>query len=376
MSTGPISFIDLKTQYQQMESAIKSRVLAVLEHGRYISGPEVTELEEKLAEFTGAKHAIACSSGTDALLMPLMAWELGPGDAVFTTPFTFIATAEVLSLLGVTPIFVDIDPKTFNLDPQALEEAVQAVKREGKLKARGVIPVDLFGLPADYDAINAIAAKHDLFVLEDTAQGLGGIYKGRKAGNLAEVAATSFYPAKPLGGYGDGGAIFTNDGDMAAMLRSIREHGQGVDRYHNVRLGINGRLDSLQAAVLLVKLAHFPEELDARQRVAERYSAKLQGVTVPHIPEGYRSAWAQYSVLSAKRDEVRQNLTGMDIPTVIYYIVPLHLQPVFVARYGNQAGRFPVSERVSSQIFSLPMHPFLKEEEIDRIVEAVAKATS
>jgi len=376
MADSPIAFIDLKTQYQQMKGDIKKRLDAVLEHGRYIGGPEITELEATLAEFTGARHAIACSSGTDALLMPLMAWEVGPGDAIFTTPFTFIATAEVISLLGATPVFVDIDPRTFNMDPKCLEKAIEDVKSEGKLRPRGVIPVDLFGLPADYDEINRIADAHQIFVLEDSAQGLGGVYKGRNAGNLALVASTSFYPAKPLGCYGDGGAIFTNDSDMDAMLRSIREHGQGVDRYHNVRLGINGRLDSMQAAVLLVKLEHFSQELDARQTVAEAYGAKLKGVTTPHVPDGYRSAWAQYSVLVDHRDQVRQELSDLGIPTVIYYIVPLHLQPVFVAKYGDQKGRFPVSESVSNRIFSLPMHPNLTSEEVDRIAEAVAKVTA
>lgn len=376
MTAKSIAFIDLKTQYQQMKPDIKSRIDAVLEHGRYIGGPEVTELEEGLSAFTGAKHTIACSSGTDALLMPLMAWNIGPGDAVFTTPFTFIATAEVVSLLGATPVFVDIDPSTFNMDPAALEQAVLDVKKAGNLTPKGVIPVDLFGLPADYDAIQKIADAHELFVLEDTAQGLGGVYKGKTAGNLAEVAATSFYPAKPLGGYGDGGAVFTNDDEMAVKLRSIREHGQGIDRYHNVRLGLNGRLDAMQAAVLLVKLAHFPKELDARNAVAKAYSEKLAGVTTPFVPEGYRSSWAQYSVLHPQRDQVREKLSELGIPSVIYYIVPLHLQPVFEQRYGNQRGHFPVSEQVSSQIFSLPMHPYLTSEEIDRIAEAVAKATA
>lgn len=376
MTADPIAFIDLKTQYQHMKDAIAERITGVLNHGRYIGGPEVTELEQNLAAFTGAKHVVACSSGTDALLMPLMAYDVGPGDAIFTTPFTFIATAEVVSLLGATPVFVDIDPRTFNMDPQALAEAVEEVTRAGKLRPRGIIPVDLFGLPADYDAINQVAEKHGLFVIEDTAQGLGGIYKGRRAGALAEVAATSFYPAKPLGGYGDGGAIFTDSDDMVAKLRSIREHGQGIDRYHNVRLGINGRLDAMQAAILLVKLDHFPKELDARQAVADRYEAKLTGVTTPFIPEGYRSSWAQYSVLSDDRDGVRARLGELGVPTVIYYIVPLHLQPVFIEKYGDQAGKFPVSESVSSRIFSLPMHPYLTEAETDRIAEAMAKVTT
>lgn len=365
-----VPFIDLKRQYQDLGGDIREKVMAVLEHGAYINGPEVTEFEEKLAQFVGVKHAIGCSSGTDALLMPLMAWDFKPGDAVFTTPFSFIATAEVVALLGATPIFVDIDERTFNLDVNKLEDAIKAVKAEGKLKPRAIIPVDLFGLPADYEAIEALAQKHELLVLEDTAQGLGGVYKGKIAGSFGDCAATSFYPAKPLGGYGDGGAIFTDDSDLAHKLLSIREHGKGEDRYDNVRVGINGRLDSLQAAILLVKLAAFPEELNRRNQVADWYGKYLTGVTPPYVPEGYRSSWAQYSVLTDNRDEKRQRLGERSIPTVVYYVKPLHLQPAF-AHFGNQPGDCPVAERTSQRIFSLPMHPYLTEEQVEMVATEV-----
>lgn len=365
-----VPFIDLKRQYQDLGSEIRERVMAVLDHGAYINGPEVTEFEAKLAEFAGVKHVVGCSSGTDALLMPLMAWDIKPGDAVFTTPFTFIATAEVVALLGATPVFVDIDERTFNIDPNKLEEAIKKVKAEGKLKPRAIIPVDLFGLPADYDAIQSIADKHELLVLEDTAQGLGGEYKGKVAGSLGHAAATSFYPAKPLGGYGDGGAILTNDDELAHTLRSIREHGKGEDRYDNVRVGLNGRLDSLQAAVLLVKLAAFPEELKQRNQVADWYAQYLTSVTPPHVPEGYRSSWAQYSVLTDDRDAKRQKLGERGIPTVVYYVKSLHLQPAF-AHYGYQAGDCPISERCSERIFSLPMHPYLTQEQVKMIADEV-----
>jgi UDP-2-acetamido-2-deoxy-ribo-hexuluronate aminotransferase len=365
-----VPFIDLKRQYQDLGGDIRERVMAVLDHGAYINGPEVTEFEEKLAQFAGVEHVIGCSSGTDALLMPLMAWDLKPGDAVFTTPFSFIATAEVVALLGATPIFVDIDERTFNIDPHLLEETIKRVKAEGKLRPRAIIPVDLFGLPADYDAIQSIADAHELLVLEDTAQGLGGVYKGKVAGSFGDAAATSFYPAKPLGGYGDGGAILTNDGELAHKLRSIREHGKGEDRYDNVRVGINGRLDSLQAAVLLVKLAAFPEELNRRNQVADWYAKYLERVTIPLIPDGYRSSWAQYSVLTDDRDGKRARLGERGIPSVVYYVKPLHLQPAF-AHFGSKPGDCPVAERSSQRIFSLPMHPYLTEEQVRMIASEV-----
>ena len=270
-----MDFIDLKTQQKAILPAITERIQRVLAHGQYIMGPEVKELEDRLAAYVGVKHAVSCSSGTDALLMPLMAYGVGPGDAIFTTPFTFIATAEVIQLLGATPVFVDIDPKTFNIDPVALQQAIAGLGQNPKtasLQPKGIIPVDLFGQPADYDAINALARQHNLFVLEDAAQSFGATYKGKKACSLADVAATSFFPAKPLGGYGDGGAVFTDDDGLAEVLRSIRNHGQGSDRYDNIRIGLNGRLDTLQAAILLVKMDIFDQEVEARQIVAARYS--------------------------------------------------------------------------------------------------------
>lgn len=365
-----IPFIDLKTQYRRIEEQVNRRIKTVLEHGRYVMGPEIDELEERLAKFAGVKHAISCSSGTDALLMPLMAWGIGSGDAVFTTPFTFFATAEVISLLGARPVFVDIDPKTFNMDPSALEAAIKEVKKEGTYRARAIIPVDLFGLPADYDAINGIAEAHDLLVLEDTAQGLGGIYKGKPAGCLGHAAATSFFPAKPMGAYGDAGAVFTDDDELANVMRSIRVHGQGTDKYNNIRIGLNARMDSLQAAVLLCKLDIFPDELDARQQVAAWYGEALARVTTPFVPEGYRSSWAQYSVLCHDRDARLERLKSAGIPFAIYYPTPLHLQDAF-AYLGHKKGDFPVSEQCGDQIFSLPMHPYLDRETIQNIAGVV-----
>ncbi len=364
-------FIDLKAQQQAILPHLLERMQRVLSHGQYIMGPEVAELEQKLAAYVGVSHAISCSSGTDALLMPLLAYGVGPGDAIFTTPFTFIATAEVIQLLGATPVFVDIDPKTFNIDPRALEEAVNSLGKNSKtahLRPKGIIPVDLFGLPAEYDSLNATAARHGLFVLEDAAQSFGATYHGRRAGSLAEVAATSFFPAKPLGGYGDGGAIFTNDAALADTLRSIRVHGQGTHKYDNVRIGLNGRLDTLQAAILLAKLEIFDQELRAREQVAGRYQEGLRGaVQVPLVPAHSTSVWAQYSVLSPERDAWQQKLKGKGIPTAIYYPRPLHLQGAF-ASLGYQEGAFPVSEWASRNIFSLPMHPYLSETDQEKIL--------
>jgi UDP-2-acetamido-2-deoxy-ribo-hexuluronate aminotransferase len=370
---GAVPFIDLKAQQQLILPQLLERLQRVLAHGQYIMGPEVRELEDKLAAYVGVKHAISCSSGTDALLMPLMADGVGPGDAVFTTPFTFIATAEVIQLLGATPVFVDIDPQTFNLDPEALAAAIAELRRNPKtaqLRPRGVIPVDLFGQPADYDRLNALARKHDLFVLEDAAQSFGASYHGKRAGALAAVAATSFFPAKPLGGYGDGGAIFTDRDELAATLRSIRVHGEGRDRYENVRLGLNGRLDSLQAAVLLVKLEIFDQEVVARQEVARRYQEGLQGVVeVPRVAPGCTSVWAQFSVLSEHREALQARLKEAGVPTAVYYPRPLHLQGAF-AHLHHREGDFPVSEAVARRIFSLPMHPYLGEAEQQRIIKA------
>ncbi|EFL50890.1 DegT/DnrJ/EryC1/StrS aminotransferase [Solidesulfovibrio fructosivorans JJ]] len=384
-----IPFIDLKTQFTRLEPEIRKRLDAVLEHGRFIMGPEVAELEKALAAFVGTKHAVSCASGTEALLMPLMAWGIGPGDAVFTTPFTFIATAEVIALLGATPVFVDIDPATYNLDPAKLALAAAAVKAQdptiyplpqaaldNKLTPRAVIPVDLFGLPCDADALATIAAENDLLILEDAAQGFGGVYKGRKAGSLGTAGATSFFPAKPLGCFGDGGAVFTDDDTLAGLLESIRVHGKGSAKYDNVRVGLNARLDTMQAAVLLAKLPAFPAELDARDAVAARYAENLSGLpdlTLPTIPNGCRSAWAQYTLASPRRDAIIAALREEGIPSMIYYPKSLHEQTAFVG-LGYAPQDFPASPAASANVFSLPMHPYLDAATQDRICAALAKA--
>jgi dTDP-4-amino-4,6-dideoxygalactose transaminase len=383
------SFIDLQTQQDRIRPRLEHNVFQVLRHGQYIMGPEVARFENRLAEYIGARHCLSCSSGTDALLMALMAFGVGPGDAVFTSPFTFISTAEVIALLGATPVFVDIDPATFTMAPAQLEKAIRAVRNNDpvlhplpssdhsasgppELTPRGVIPVDLFGVPADYDRINDIARNHDLFVVEDAAQSLGGSHKGRMAGNLADIGCTSFFPAKPMGCYGDGGALFTQDDALAHALGSIRVHGKGSYKYDNDRIGINGRLDSIQAGMLLAKLDVFQEEIDNRQKVAGRYTNSLQDASrlvPPRIPEGLNSAWAQYSVLAPdnhERQELQTRLKGNGIPSVIYYPKPLHMQNAFRS-LGYRQGDFPASEDCASRIFSLPMHPYLRDREQEKI---------
>jgi UDP-2-acetamido-2-deoxy-ribo-hexuluronate aminotransferase len=385
-----MNFIDLAAQQRRIKEKLDERIQRVLSHSKYIMGPEVLELEEKLAAYVGTRHALGCASGTDALLLALMAHGVGPGDAIFTTPFTFIATAEVISLLGATPVFVDIEPSTFNLDPARLKLAVQAVqasdpamhplpyKRLGgsreavALRPRGVIPVDLFGLPADYERVHAIAGEDDLLIIEDAAQSFGAEYQGRKAGSLGHIGCTSFYPAKPLGAYGEGGMCFTDDDRFLETMRSLRVHGQGQHQYDHDRIGLNGRLDSLQAAILLAKFEIFPEELELRQQVAQRYTdllAPCSRLLTPSVPAGYLSAWAQYSLLAANgahRADLQQKLKDAGIPTAIFYPKPLHLQPAF-AGLGYQTGDFPVSEDYASRIFSLPMHPYLQAADQERI---------
>ena len=368
-----MQFIDLAAQQKRIRNKIEANILNVLNSNSYINGPEVAELEQKLARFVGVSYAIGCSSGTDALLMPLMAYDIKPGDAVFTTPFTFIATAEVIQLLGATPIFIDCEKDTFNIDIGKLEKSIEKVKREGTLKTRCIMPVDLFGQCADYDEINEIAKRHGLFVLEDAAQSFGAEYKGRRAGSLADVAATSFFPAKPLGCYGDAGMIFTDNKELYDKLISIRVHGQGVDKYNNVRIGINGRIDTIQAAILLAKFEIFEEEIQLRQNVAERYSEGLKDyVTVPYVKEHNLSAWAQYSIMHQQRDIIISKLKDNDIPTAIYYPKPLHLQDAFV-NLEHKAGDFPVSEDVAKKIFSLPMHPYLEGKDQKKIIEIIKK---
>ncbi len=386
-----MDFIDLKAQQERIRSLIDSRIAEVLNHGRYILGPEVFELEDLLARYVGVKHAVGCASGTDALLMILLALDVGPGDAVFTTPFTFIATAEVIRFLHAVPVFVDVDPETFNMDPSKLRLAVEALERgdpslhplpaayEG-LRAKGVVAVDLFGLPSDYPEIETLAQEKGLFVLEDAAQSFGASLSGIRAGRFGHAAATSFFPAKPLGGYGDGGMCFTDDEALAEKLRSIRVHGQGESRYEHVRLGINGRLDTLQAAVLLAKWTVFEDELARRQEIARRYrrlmGSALPTLTFQKIPENAVSAWAQFSVLAetpSMRDAFRRRLEEGGVPTAIYYPQPLHLQPAF-SSLGYGRGDFPVSEDLASRIFSLPMHPYLEASAQERIVDLMVQA--
>ena len=384
-----MEFIDLKTQQKRIQEKINSNIQKVLNHGSYIMGPEIKQLEAMLAAYTDTKHAISCASGTDALLMALMAYGVKPGDAIFTTPFTFIATAEVISLLGATPIFVDIDPKTFNIDPAKLALAIQAVRTNdpsiyplpidaSRLTPRGVIPVDLFGLPADYDAISAIAKEHGLFVIEDAAQSFGAKYKDKMACSFGDIGCTSFFPAKPLGCYGDGGMCFTNDDELAATIVSIRVHGKGDHKYDNVRIGINGRLDTLQAAILLAKFDIFPEEIELRRTIAQQYTSLLApdyAHMTPYIPERYTSAWAQYSLLA--RDEEHRTvllkiLQTNKIPSAIYYPKPLHMQTAF-SPLGYKKGDFPVSEDCANRVFSLPMHPYLIEKDQKEICEILTK---
>jgi UDP-2-acetamido-2-deoxy-ribo-hexuluronate aminotransferase len=373
-----LQFIDLQTQYSRVQEEMEQAVLGVLRSGKYIMGPEVAELESELSRFVGVRHCISCASGTDALVMALMARSIGPGDAVFTTPFTFVATAEAIATVGAMPVFVDIDPVTFNIDPAKLSSAIERVSQDGTLSPRAIMAVDLFGLPADYQAINDIAARESLLVIEDAAQSFGASAGNRRAGSLAEIGCTSFFPAKPLGCYGDGGAIFIDDDELADVLRSIRVHGQGSDKYENVRLGITGRLDTVQAAILLVKLKVFEREIEDRQRVAMAYSTAIRDAGLalqkPRVPDGYLSAWAQYSVLAgsaSERDRLMSQLAAAGIPTAIYYPKPLHLQQAF-AYLGHRVGDFPVAEDAASRIFSLPMHPYLDQATIETIVGALS----
>ena len=375
LESGPIPFIDLAAQRRRLGRSIDDAVARVLAHCQFIQGPEVWTLEADLAAFCGARHVIACSSGTDALLLILMAWEIGPGDAVICPTFTFHATAEMVALLGATPVLADVQTDTFNIDPESLKRAVATAKRLG-LKPRAVIPVDLFGLPADHDAIMAIAAEHGLFVLDDAAQSFGATYRGRKLGALATATATSFFPAKPLGCYGDGGAVFTDDDALAARIKSLRIHGEGVDKYDPVRIGINGRLDTIQAAVLIEKLKIFPEEIIARDKIAARYSAALADVaTVPRVGNESTSVWAQYTVRLApgRRDAIAAALKAEGIPTAIYYAKPLHRQQAYSASPIADGG-VPVSDRLAEEVISLPMHAYLEPAVQDRIVAAVKRA--
>lgn len=372
-----MKFVDLHAQLEVIGEDVRAAIEAVLAHGQFILGPEVDALERELAEYCGAEHVITAASGTDALLMALMAYRIEPGDAVIAPAFTFVATAEVIQLLGATPVFVDVRQDSFNLDPDLLAETVRRIRRRGRMNLRGVIPVDLFGLPADYAAIAAIAEENELFVLADGAQSFGGALGERKVGTFGDIAATSFFPAKPLGCYGDGGAVFTGDCALAEIVRSIRVHGMGADRYDNIRTGITGRMDTIQAAVLRCKLKIFEGELAARQRLAERYTRELEGIVgTPRIGRDQRSAWAQYTITvrADSRDAIRAHLQAQGIPTVVYYPHPLHRQAAF--RDADIGGGLPVSEMLAGQVLSLPIHPYLGEEEQTRVIESVKSAVA
>lgn len=372
-----MQFIDLKAQYERIEEDVVKRVNSVLASQRYIMGPEVTEAEKRLAEFAGVKHCISCGSGTDALVISLMAIGLERTDAVFVPSFTFFASGESVSLAGGTPVFVDSDPATYNISVSDLKRAINRVKEEGRLTPRGIIPVDLFGQPADYDEINEIAEAEGLFVLEDAAQGFGSEYHGRKAGALSLVGATSFFPSKPLACYGDGGAIFTNDDGLAEMLKSVRVHGQGSSKYDNVRLGVNGRFDTIQAAVILSKLTVFEDEIEARQRIADAYTRRLEDVIkVPVVKSGRKSVWAQYTLEASspeERDAIQAALSEEGIPTANYYPIPMHLSTAY-KKLGYAKGDLPVCEAQAERVFSLPMHPYLEDEAIEKICTVVRGA--
>ena len=361
----PIEFIDLRGQQQKILPELERRMKVVLRHGRYIMGPEIQELEEKLAAYVGVKHCITVASGTDALLIALMALEIGAGDEVITTPFTFIATVETIVLLGAKPVFVDIDRRTYNLDPSFLESAITP-------KTRAILPVSLYGQCADMDAINAVAAMKRIPVIEDGCQSFGATCRGRKSCALSTVGCTSFFPSKPLGCYGDGGACFTDNDDLATRMRQIRVHGQDR-RYHHAVLGINGRMDTLQAAVLLAKLELFAEEVEARDRIGARYSELLRhAVATPYVESHNTSVYAQYTVQVDHRDAVQGKLREEGIPTAIHYPIPLHRQPVF-AGLNLPEGNFPVAESAAKRVLSLPMHPYLTEDELVKISSVLAK---
>ncbi|MBB71313.1 MAG: aminotransferase DegT [Legionellales bacterium] len=358
-----MEFIDLKTQYREIEEEVQLRINKVLEHGRYIMGPEILTLEQHLSDFVGIKHSVGVASGTDALLLALMALEIKPGDEVITTPFTFIATAEMIALIGAKPVFVDIDPETYNIDPNQLEAAITD-------KTKAIITVDLYGLCADYDAVSAVAKQHNVAVIEDAAQSFGATYKGRKACSLGDITCTSFFPSKPLGCYGDGGAVFTDNDVLAERIKQLRVHGQSK-RYYHTSIGFNGRLDTLQAAILLAKLAIFPQEVQARHRIGERYIDLLKDhvVTPVQLPD-YQSVYGQFTVRVKHRDQVQATLKEQGIPTAIHYPVCIHQQPAF-EYLGYKPGDFPHAEKAAAEVMSLPMHPYLADEDIKKIALAV-----
>jgi UDP-2-acetamido-2-deoxy-ribo-hexuluronate aminotransferase len=358
-----IEFIDLKTQQALIKDKIDANIQRVLAHGQYILGPEVAELEEKLAAFVGAKYCISVANGTDALQIAQMALGIGPGDEVITPGFTYIATAETVALLGAKPVYVDVDPRTYNLDPQLLEAAITP-------RTKAIIPVSLYGQCADFDAINAIAARYGIPVIEDAAQSFGATYKGKRSCNLTTIACTSFFPSKPLGCYGDGGAIFTNDDELAKVMRQIARHGQDR-RYHHIRVGVNSRLDTVQAAILLPKLDIFSRELELREQVARRYACLLgaAGIAAPFIEDHNRSAWAQYTVQVEARDKVQEHFKAAGVPTAVHYPIPLNRQPAV----HDDTASLPVGDSIAERVMSLPMHPYLQESSLSVIVETLTR---
>ncbi|HWY61233.1 MAG TPA: DegT/DnrJ/EryC1/StrS family aminotransferase [Rhizomicrobium sp.] len=369
----PISFIDLQAQRRRLGEPLNAAIRAAVEGGQWILGPQVAEFERDIAAWAGVKHAIACANGTDALLLVLRAWSVGPGDAVFVPAFTFAATGEVVALAGASPVFVDVLPDTFNMDPASLEAAIALVRREGKLKPKVVMPVDLFGQPADYRALAPIAARENLKLFCDTAQGFGGLLDGKRTGAIGDAAATSFFPAKPLGCYGDGGACFTNDDGLKDLLLSLRMHGQGTDRYEHVHIGMNSRLDTIQAAILIEKLKIFADEIELRNRVASRYNqafSRSNRIVVPSVIAGATSSWAQYTIQVEMRAKFQSDLKELGVPTAVYYPIPLSRQKAY-AHYPSAPT--PVSEALSAKVVSLPMHPYLDEATQDRIIAAVLK---
>jgi dTDP-4-amino-4,6-dideoxygalactose transaminase len=373
--TARFPLIDLQAQRRRLGDRIEKAIAAVLEHGQFIMGPEVAVLEERLTQYCDVRHAIACSSGTDALLLALMAWGIGPGDGVVVPTFTFAATAEAVALLGATPVFADSLPGTYNLDPASAAAALDRAREEG-LRPAGIVAVDLFGQPADYDAIGNVARANGVWVLSDAAQSFGATFSGRRSGALGDIAATSFFPSKPLACYGDGGAVFTDDDELAALVRSLRVHGTGVDKYDNVRVGLNGRLDTIQAAVLLEKLDIFDEELAARQEVADRYANALApSVGLPEVVSCATSAWAQYTITVSERDAVAARLGEVGVQTAVYYRLPVHRQVAY-RDAPVAAGTLPIADGLSTSVLSLPMYPYLPEEQQQVVVAAVADAVS
>ncbi len=368
-----IQFIDLQAQRAYLGTRIDAAMARVLEHGKFIMGPEVKAFEEKLSAFGGLAHAVSCSNGTDAITLPLMAWGIGPGDAVFVPSFTFAATAEVVALAGATPVFVDIRPDTFNMDAEHLEVAIRGILEAGELKPRAIIAVDLFGQIADYPALRGVADRHGLKLVADAAQGFGATLDGKQAGHWADAVTTSFFPAKPLGCYGDGGAVLTDDEELCSLMQSIRVHGKGTDKYDNVRIGLNARLDTLQAAILLEKLDIFAEEIQKRNAIAARYEKELGDVVeTPFVPSGMVSTWAQYTLKVQNRDQVQVGLKDAGVPSVVYYPKPLHQQTAY-RNFPRGGNGLPVSDRLAGQVLSLPMHPYMDEETQGHIIASVRK---